>query len=136
MKTVLIRNGAWHYWLAREGGYRPEHDEPDLCTYMAAIGKTIVAGLFVAMVISIACGGTIYLLADFIGWFIAVLYWGWVPLEAPGMVFVMLVGCGIGALLFKCLCELLGMAVEHTPDFVPAAYESFRDKVCFKIRIE
>jgi hypothetical protein len=140
LKTINLKNNSWHYFLAvTMGNFRA--GSGDFCSYVRNVifgfvltvmlsavagffGSALLAGL--ANIVLLAYhffAGTAYVAPAF-------LAFGTVLLTAISIVAALVVAF----IFIKDKLDDRALANEGKPDsFVKSAYQSFKDKVCFKV---
>lgn len=134
MKPLILKRNTWHHWLIRSLG-GPDLTETDICTYTAILLGAILKGLILLGFAATALGGLILLfwsVGHFLAWFAVGLLYSWVvPLDFAflGLFFLCLIS-GIA------LVDWFYSRSSTPPSFLSQAFSSFKERVCWKVRIE
>lgn len=132
MNPVIFKADSWHYWLSQFGGYCP--DDTDICRYT----KAVLRGLWwVAVLVSLALAGC-YLLGQWLGWLLAGIVYSFVAPEHGAFILCALVGsvAALAAVGFVAWLSTEKVAPTMRHSFAAEAYRSFKDRVCFRVRVE
>lgn len=140
MKTITISRSAWHWRLLNYLNWEARWTD-DFCSYCRWLAWALVVSAAGLVVIGLAG----WCLVDFAMWVAS-----WVKYGFDG-------GAGVGAILVAIVLflvvvvgtifiagHLLGAAAvkiptllpEDSKDFVASAWESFKDKVCFRVELK
>ena len=154
MKTIELKEGSWHSWLANKGTYRGLYKglELDFCSYSRAVflGTLRMLCLVIALVVTIlTLGSTVYSM-----WYAIGFYFFHLPLDKD----LVSLGC-VGILIFLgitfigLICvwsDILNrrkkrriyesylsntLAESKPPSFLSLMYRKWKEKTCFKIKI-
>ncbi len=131
MKTYTLKRNSWHYWLA---DFADKVDtDTDICTYI----RKVFQGVFALLILIVACTAV----AAFIGtgvWNILNVLFFTASLNPAGIIFIsVFLGAVLVGLNEYYKNKRTHGSVEHKePGFVSLAYRKFKDKTCFRIRIE
>lgn len=144
MKTLNFKKNSWHHRLAKMGGFDRTCNQ-DFCTYT----QRVLVGTFFFCILSVICVFIAGCFGDFIAWIIAMIKFG-VYIEpnvfAQGVTVTIFV-CSLMAMFVGYLrwkekrrerlyaLQRAGEYVEPKPSFIAKAYESFKNKTCFKIKL-
>jgi hypothetical protein len=130
MKKIQINRNSWHYRFletATQGEVAY-----DLCGYTRQlIGYSMAAAtlLFFLLLLTFAMG-------DLIGWIAAMIVMqSWVPPQTPAAVLSVLILASAVVAATYGISQLVKRDAETT-QLLRGAYESFHDKVCFRIEVK
>jgi hypothetical protein len=132
MKTLTVNRNSWHYRLAKLGNVRPY--ELNICNYIRCFLGGVGYITFCAALVFIAC----FLVGDFLAWVAAMLV-NLIYFD-PGVAALIATSIFGAAFLFL-LCFLIshfGVKAFESADssFIGAAYDSFKNKYCFKVKVQ
>jgi hypothetical protein len=153
MQSIRISSNSWHYKLLKKAGHRP-HNIRDLCSYMRSLAATLI-------LITFLCG--ILTAGVFFGFIILCYYVSipssWVVTLIASVIGVLWYLWYLGKLFSKDSDYIAQWRRWHHPDgslktygerqndwpyrdpykspsFWSAVWESFKDKVCFKLEVD
>jgi hypothetical protein len=145
MKTINLRRNSWHYWLAKDVASWNHIDNDDFCSYVRAVIAGAVLISIVSVIVSVVGGGSV------VGAGVALYcWWHHVNLNTLSPILGFSAACfatvSIGAAvigivyLFLTLKKHAKEKLHHKagtkPDsFIRSAYVSFKDKVCFRVKL-
>jgi hypothetical protein len=136
MKTAEFRSGSWHQRLAAFGGLWRSHT--DICAYTRAVLWGLCKLVFFTL-----CGAlAAFWVGEWLGWLLAGLMEGFVdPGFAAMIVNIALIVCAafatvvcVGVVTIEYALPIIGDAIEDS--FVANAWDSFKNRVCFRVEIK
>lgn len=138
MKEIVFSSDSWHFWLAEfpDQQFRGK----DVCSYVRSVMRGIIILILISAICILVSVPTLTALALDI-WFLFHTYA--MPVEFVGGLFI----AGNVLLVFAFVMVASFYIAERKrkrkeleqskPDgFIKTAYKSFKDKVCYQVRIE
>lgn len=149
MKTLTFKRDSWHFWIATRLGrftyYRRGPNSTDFCEYIRAVLLCCLLGFVFLLV---ACF-LLFCLSDTFVWLYNCYRVGhFFDPGKSGAAFILMI---LGVVVFLGICagiaySILWLAVKSVdrqstntgapPSFISKAYESFKDRVCFRVELE
>ena len=136
MKTVTINKNSWHYKIVTYwNGYESEND--DFCQYT----RTVLVATAVFLLVAISLLGlalTLFIgIADTAAWLVAGLVESFVipSFFASNIIFLtsFVAICGIPYFSVKWFKRYFNSTIKDDNSSLAVAYESWKNKVCFRI---